>query len=764
MDGHVAPPNRYLVRLALLAVLMLCVPVVLAARLVDLTIDRGDEMLARARSVLTAEEFLPTRRGSILDRDGRILARDEPGWAVALHYDLIGDRWLDRRARSLAKEGLGADVWETLSAGDRRSAAAAARIDAAAERAGLLRAIAEATATDLADLQARIADRRAFVARLRDHVHHAQRDLALDRHLDEGRRLKDFSFAAGPIREEQRPYVVIDDLDDEAALLVRRIADANPAWSEMIRVPDARRRTYPWREQQVEVDRSVFPRAIRSDTPAYVALEHVADHLLGGMRPAQQPDVEARPFRRGDGETDLRGYRDGDRTGGRGIERIFERELRGARGWVRRDAATGGEIERVEHAPGRDVRVSLDIELQARLEALLRPEVGLAVVQPWHENPFLRTGRPLDGAIVVLDVETGEVLASASRPTFFEGIERAREMDDAEAWAKGPLVERAISGFYDPGSIVKPLTLVAAATEGLVAPGEEIECTGHFYEGAPNSARCWIFRPRWDFQTHGDLGPSEAIARSCNIYFYELAERLGLERIERWYGRFGVGRELLEGGIGHRGATPDPARIRASGSPAYGTIILGIGQGGVGWTPLHAAAAYATLARGGVDVGTTLLAGRGGRRPEPVDLGPPAWAVDAALEGLRRSVSERYGTSHHLRHPDGTIEPLFTCPSVVVWGKTGTAQTSWGGLVNDPWVVPTPEGEARPAPPTHAWFTGLVGPEDVGRPKYAIAVLLEYGGSGGRAAGPVANAVIRALQHAGYLPGADLPPTDGGAS
>jgi penicillin-binding protein 2 len=138
--------------------------------------------------------------------------------------------------------------------------------------------------------------------------------------------------------------------------------------------------------------------------------------------------------------------------------------------------------------------------------------------------------------------------------------------------------------------------------------------------------------------------------------------------------------------------------------------------------------------------------------------------VAAALEGLRQSVEERHGTGHHINHEGGTSERIINAAEVKVSGKTGTAQapplrlndTDGNGKIDG-------DDEINYKNLDHSWFVGLAGPRNSARPLHAIAVLVEYGGSGGRCAGPIANQIIRALQAEGYLPG-DPNAAPGGSS
>ncbi|MEC7352010.1 MAG: penicillin-binding transpeptidase domain-containing protein, partial [Planctomycetota bacterium] len=201
------------------------------------------------------------------------------------------------------------------------------------------------------------------------------------------------------------------------------------------------------------------------------------------------------------------------------------------------------------------------------------------------------------------------------------------------------------------------------------------------------------------------------------------------------------------------GKVPDIGEVPAAGRTGE-SIMLGIGQGRLTWTPVQAANAYATLARGGTLRDATLIADpdlRGSRRTGTLDLDPAA--CRAALEGLRAAVEDPDGTANAIRYPTGR-DPVFDIPGVVVWGKTGTATAPARRVDVDG------DGAFSNAPPDeriggldHAWFVGLAGDRSDEVPRYAIAVLVEYGGSGGRVAGPIAAEVIRALIRNGYLEG-----------
>ncbi|MBL4591643.1 MAG: hypothetical protein JKY96_06745 [Phycisphaerales bacterium] len=169
------------------------------------------------------------------------------------------------------------------------------------------------------------------------------------------------------------------------------------------------------------------------------------------------------------------------------------------------------------------------------------------------------------------------------------------------------------------------------------------------------------------------------------------------------------------------------------------------------WTPLHAVDAYATIARMGYNIAPTLI--RDGSAPVVIDLSIPSWVASESLEGLRKVVSDpQFGTGYALAF-DTLKDPVFNASGVDVWGKTGTATSS--PLVIDPDDL----GEAGNGPleprvvraGDHSWYVSLVAPKGEA-PRYAIAVVVDYGGSGGRVSGPINNQVIHALIAEGYLP------------
>ena len=741
---------------------------VLFLQVVRLSVAEHGEHLKNVERFLSESRWLPASRGAIRDRNGVVLATDRTSWDVLLQYDAIDGSWARAKARRAALEAVGRDAWKELSP-DARDA----EIDRHEE--AFQHVLADRVFAPL--MSAGGLTREELDARLGAIMTRVERQATSYREnrKDAMRRKYGGDAPIAVIEKERAPsqldaHVILENVEAETAFAFQKLEVELPG---TVTVEPSMRRVRPFDQARVVVSRSEFPTPVRSGRGVELTLEGVADHIVGYLREVYAEDVAARPFRTADGGEDLKGYREGrDHIGSRGAERTAESVLRGTRGKLTSDLRTGDET-RVDPIPGLDIDLTIDIELQAKLHALLIPEVGLARVAQYQvgwdkdgnpkHGPF-PVGTDLNAALVVLDIETGEILAAVSSPTLADG--RAMSKDDRAR--ELPALFRPFEGVYPPGSILKPLILCAAAAEGLLGPDEKIDCTGHYFPDRLDMLRCHVFRPAEGRTTpHGPLDAPGALARSCNIFFYTLGDRLGVERVVPWLRKFGLGarpdaglayerQESVkrdDGSVETRativgeaaGSVPDLAATgeKAAKRDRVSEALLGIGQGPVTWTPLQAAQAYATLARGGVVIPPTIYRLMVGERPK-VDLGIPSWAIDECMAGLHAAVAEPYGSGHHVTLRDGTREPMFAIPGVRVWGKTGTATAPKIARDVDG------DGDDERVQTDHAWFVGLAGPEG-GRPRYSIAVIVEHGGSGGKVAGPIAAEAIRALIERGYF-------------
>lgn len=424
----------------------------------------------------------------------------------------------------------------------------------------------------------------------------------------------------------------------------------------------------------------------------------VAAHILGGIGKMSQEEYDAM---RG------KGYSYNDIIGKRGVEKLFEEYLRGEDGTNLDSTNLSGVVENVAPVPGDYVVLTLDADLQKAAEESLEKHIQALAA---------RTGGETDaGAVVVLDVRNGDVLVSATYPTYnpatFNRDYQSLLENDAN-----PIWNRALSGTYTPGSTFKPLTAIAALESGAVTAEELLRCDGIYRYYKDYQPRCWIWSETG--RTHGALNVTKAIEQSCNCYFYEAGRRMGIDTIDQYAAMFGLG-ELT--GI----ELPDEVEGNVS-SPAYkervgkteedkmwypgDTIQTAIGQSYSFFTPIQLANYIATIANGGTRYKTHILksvrSSTDGsviyeQEPEVLaQVGVKEKTLEAVKRGMLGVVDE------------GSASGIFADYPVAVGGKTGTAQV--GNNVGN-----------------NALFVAFAPYDD---PEIAICVVLEHGETGMNAA------------------------------
>jgi len=757
-------PSMFYRRLLLLASVAVVLTMVMALQLTRLTVVQGREWRQQAEGALQQTRLIPTIRGRILDRQGRVLAEDRPGYDVAVRYDVLTGDWAFRQAYEEARLANIAR-WNELSLHARERLADELLPAYKHQVEQLWQTLADLSGESLEEIAARRTAIVTWVSRMAVHMHanwRRQRELLLGEAVP-------LEAVAGDIREQRMAHTIISDVDMHVLALVENFiveAENEPAlavWRQ-VTVEPSKRRVYPQQTMSVTIDRGTFPGPLRSDSPMTIEVEGVATHILGSMRQIWREDVEGpegRPFRRrterGEQVVDLGGYLPGDTTGRWGVERAQESRLRGLRGQRIIQLDTEDE-ERIEPVPGRDVWLTIDIELQAHITALMDPRLGLMARQPWHEKELVGpVGEPLAGAAVVMDIASGEVLAAVSVPTFPAELLRT---DPDAIWQdhyNRPGINRPVAMPYEPGSTIKAMVLAAAITDGMHGSHENIPCTGFLNPpGNPNRFQCWIHKQYR--RTHGDDMPGDrAISESCNIFFYTLGRRFGGRRLVHWYHRFGLG-ELTHGGLPdeRRGDLPDlsgPTGPRDPGFTDADAVFMAIGQGPVRWTPMQAVQAYATLARYGRVVRPTFILH--GEQPvevnAPQDLRLNARAVQLTLKGLHDAVTTPAGTGYRINYGD-SVEKTFNIDGVKLYGKSGTAEAAplrepiddTGDGFPNRWGEVLKHGD-------HAWMIVLVQREGSTQPDYVVGVVVEYAGSGGRVAGPIVNQILHAMRAGGHL-------------
>jgi penicillin-binding protein 2 len=408
-----------------------------------------------------------------------------------------------------------------------------------------------------------------------------------------------------------------------------------------------------------------------------------------------------------------------------GIEYVCETILRGRRGEVVYDIDREMQ-SRTETQFGRNVSLTLDIELQKRIEDCLV-----------NYNRGSNCGPGI--AAVVIDVTTGDILALVSMPNF--DLNRIRyDYGEMAFDPNKPMLNRAIYEQYPPGSAVKPLILIAGLESGKISPDEIISCPA---QPAPKDwPNCWLYN-KYHWMGHDDKWPNNArnaIKGSCNIYFSRLADRIDPNVLQHWLFDFGYGRKIL--------LPPDAIRRTEHGRnlrQAMGQIstyipdseisafeqlsplekgerrFFGIGQGNLRVTPLQVANAMAAIARGGLYRLPRLYMEEDSSPFVSIDLNISPQTLAVIYDGMSAVVNESGGTAYNEFAHSGLSEQ-----GVTVYGKTGSTEK-----------------------PDNAWFAGFAA--DRTDRSIAIAVVVEGGQHGSSDAAPLARDIIQFCIEAGYI-------------
>lgn len=398
-------------------------------------------------------------------------------------------------------------------------------------------------------------------------------------------------------------------------------------------------------------------------------------------------------------------YQPGDLVGKKGIEQTYDQILRGRDGERSVIVDSRGklldEYGRREARPGKNLVLTIDLELQQEAARWL-------------------TGPEKVGAIVAMDPRNGEILAMVSSPSFNPNL-FARRLQKADWEAlitdpNHPLQNRAIQNTYSPGSTFKIVMATAGLTEGIVNEHSSAFCGG----GAVFYGR--LFRC-WKKGGHGTVDARRALMHSCDVYFYGMGQRMGIERIARYSRLFGFGSLTgvdIEGE--KKGLVPDPEwseKVRKMPWYPGETISVSIGQGPVLVTPLQMAEMTAIVANGGWKVIPHLI--KGAEMPEPERVALDANATRIVREGLWQVVNEPGGTAYNSARVQGAE----------IAGKTGTVQVIAQATRTDAKALPFKYRD-------HAWFTSFAPEQD---PRLVVSVFAEHGGAGSRVAGPIAQAL-----------------------
>ena len=653
----------------------------LLLRLGQLQIVRGEDYLRDAERFLRRPEYLPSVRGRILDRKGLILAIDEPCYDMCLDYGFVAaeEKWISIAARQAARQqGL------TLP----RSAAW------------------------IAVQQRRI--------RSREKVSWEQAEEIFRRRWDRTWQLVASVAEARGVALQETVSGLVNRIDRMSGGGRRNIVEMGESHAIIRGLGEAD--VDPLRGQLEETVGLI----IRPSQRRYYPRGEAAAHVIGVTGQVNDDEMAARNLP--DGEPDrLTWQRDsylgGDVVGKTGAEKMCETILRGRRGY--RIHRAGEIVDEQPAEPGADVHLTIDIALQEALAAA-----------------FVRHRPDGTGAIVVIDVATGDVLALVSRPTF--DLNLYRQGDYYKQLIRDtislPLHHRAVRLMCAPGSTAKPVAALAALAAGRITPHTSFDCIGGLFGPSPEGGpKCWIVHSGG---SHGSVDLVGGLRQSCNVYFDHVGNVMGPELLTDWYRRFGFA-QAPGTGLGDEAAgvllTDELSRRRLGRGMSSGDAWqMAIGQGAFSATPLQVANAMATVARGGAYLSPRVSPE--GPEQQRWDLPIPRDGVAAVHEGMRQVVHDSGGTAHRYLAAGGVDELGFQ-----MCGKTGTAQVPPQRIdTND-----DDEADQVVREGDNAWFSGFA---PYGRPQVAFAVLVEYaGGGGGEQAGPIALEVVRICHEMGYI-------------
>ncbi|MEE9365773.1 MAG: penicillin-binding transpeptidase domain-containing protein [Dehalococcoidales bacterium] len=656
---------------------------------------------------------LPTVRGSILDRNGQVLAIDRPVFWLHINYRLsclLDERF--RRANILLAVEEGASPKEAEVEFHEEYAADVARLNEIIDKCAEVMACPVGKVTDeIQVINNRIWRRKEFYAwsdncrdsTLKEQYRYVPQSKAIKEFEelfdDEEERLK---LAGKSDRREMYNPQPLFKLDDE---------QVSQAESKFIGI------------EEIEI----LPESTRDYPFASAACQIIG--WVGRLHPDDEELFADDKYLR---------YVDNEVLGKSGVEMVCEVILRGRRGEITYDKSHN-VVDHTEAQFGRDVRLSLDIQLQQRIESFLN-------------NPDLNPNADKCIGAVVLDVATGDVLAMVSTPVYdlnTVGQNYKKLAGDSEGQ---PFLNKALAEHYPPGSTIKPILLVAALEERKLRVRETISCPSQRApKGWPN---CPIFLnplSRVGHDIRQDEGISNtarnAIRYSCNVFFSHVAHRLDPKVFQRRFFEFGYGHQILPGPFGTQRSRGELEKgknrfLREAGGYLFsgkprGRVMevddlgplhkgdlkqFGVGQHNFRATVLQVANAAAVIARGGIYKSPRLfLNDSNSSSGEQVDLGISKNTLDVVRDGMRAGVTERYGTSvEQFKGAD------LDQRDVKVFGKTGSTEIQ-----------------------VNAWFMGFA-EDSVGR-AISFAITVEGGQSGSQDAAPLARKIIEFCNEAGYI-------------
>jgi len=433
----------------------------------------------------------------------------------------------------------------------------------------------------------------------------------------------------------------------------------------------------------------------------------LGSHMIGYLGQINMKELEERKGAN---------YQSGDLLGKRGFEKLYEDELRGEKGTMYMEVDAHGfeqhQLKGKEPLSGNDLQLTIDLDLQLEAEKAI-------------------AGRA--GAVVAMDVQSGRILAFASAPPVhledFVGGISTKNWQGLLNNIKRPLVHKTIQGQYPPGSTYKIVTALAGLSKGVIDSKTVFYCSGSMRFGNRRYG-CW------KEGGHGPVSLHRALAESCDVYFYKVGLKVGVDSLEEYANRMGLGHKTgIDFEYEKSGLIPTAAWKKSAKGVSWQegeTLSIAIGQGFNLVTPLQVCQMTSALANGGILYKPFLIEkiidpeGHVIKEFEPiidVELIGMEKNFELIRKGLVGAVNDRHGTGKAARLKDITVA-----------GKTGTAQ-----VVTMEKFKEVEEEDVKYKHRDHAWFTSFAPAEN---PEIAVTVLVEHGGHGGSAAAPVAKKIL----------------------
>tara|TARA_B100001123_G_scaffold436993_1_gene568372 strand:- start:2083 stop:4008 length:1926 start_codon:yes stop_codon:yes gene_type:complete len=455
--------------------------------------------------------------------------------------------------------------------------------------------------------------------------------------------------------------------------------------------------------------------------------EGSSSHIIGYVSDTSVKDLENSELLR---EIHVPGLK----TGKNGLEKYLNEEMIGKPGLQRFEVNAYGkrikELKLIQGTPGKNYRITIDHEIQKFVSELMKDH---------------------SGSVCVMDIYTGDILCMVSSPTFdpnkfVHGISQ-KDWQDLIKNEKKPLINKSLAGLYPPGSTIKPIVALSALENDVVSTKLAVECRGSI-ELYGQTYHCWKDKG------HGFMNLRSAIKQSCDVYFYEVARRLGVDRMSITAKKFGLGKKVFNNFSEERaGVVPDTKwklRNIGKGWVLGETLISGIGQGYFQSTPIQLCLMMAQLANGGYEIKPRIIDDKNELQPivdawreefyfrnNDIDFSSDNLVklyrnqenIKFVLDALYGATNEPMGTSYRSRF--GKTKYMYA-------GKTGTSQIRT--ITAEERELKLKNKDLPYEKRDHALFIGFA---PYKKPRYALSVLIEHGGTGSSAAAPIARKVVK---------------------